>query len=116
MQNGLILWSQLSASSSSEGHNASDARLNGAGYWLPADDDNDPWLQVDFSITLWLRRIKVQGASSADQWVTTCTISYADSSGIFQSYSEDEGIKVKWEPTIYIVIYTLVKPKASLKP
>jgi hypothetical protein len=95
MENGLIIWSQLSASSSFEGYNASDAKLNGAGHWLPAEDDIDPWLQVDFAIILWLEELTTQGASSSDQWVMNFTISYAINFTEFTDLTESGAIKVK---------------------
>ncbi len=117
METGLILWSQLSASSSSEGHNASAARLNGTGYWLPADDDNDPWFQVDFAITLWLGRMKMQGAPSADQWVTTFTISYADLSEVFTNFTNNGAIEVKMGTNyIHCNLRLCGKTKDSLSP
>ena len=96
MENGLILWSQLSASSSFEGYNASNAKLNGAGHWLPAEDDIDPWLQVDFAIILWLESLTTQGASTtSDQWVINFTISYAINFTVFTDLTENGTIKVK---------------------
>lgn len=94
MENGVILWSQLTASSQN-GYNASRARLNnGKKFWFPAEDDSDPWHQVDFAITLDLLKLKVQGAPNDELFVKSFTVTYANSSGIFQNLTSGGAIKV----------------------
>ena len=95
VQTGLILWSQLSSSSSSEGGEARDARLTGSRSWLPAANDTEPWLQVDFSTTLQLVYLKTQGSPSSQQWVKSFTISYANTSGIFKNITHGGITKVE---------------------
>ena len=94
MQTGLILWSQLSSSSSSENSEASDAKLNGSRSWLPAANDTESWLQVDFSTTLQLVSLKTQGSPSSKLWVKSFTISYANSSGIFRNLTHGHGANI----------------------
>ncbi|XP_028418372.1 lactadherin-like [Dendronephthya gigantea] len=94
MQSGLILWSQLTSSSSSEGNKASHAVLNGPRTWLPAANDTEPWLQVDFSTNLQLVSLKTQGSPTSEQWVKSFTISYANSSGIFRNFTHGENFTV----------------------
>ena len=94
MKDGIMLWSQLSASSSQEGHNASRAILNGTTFWMPAGDDSDPWHQADFAITLNLLKLAVQGAPNDELYVHNFTVTYANSSGLFQNLTSDGKIKV----------------------
>ena len=95
MKNYVILWSQLTASSSQNGRNASHARLDRVkNFWMPAENDSDPWHQVDFAITLDLLKLKVQGAPNDELFVKTFTVTYANSSGIFQNLTSDGIIKV----------------------
>ena len=67
MENRLLLDSQLSASSSKYFMSgAANARLNmnttadAFGGWIAADDDQDPWLQVDFIVEASIKAIRVQ--------------------------------------------------------
>lgn len=94
MEKGLILWSQLFASSYQNGYNASHGRLNDNNFWMPADSDSDPWHQVDFAITLGLIKLKVQGAPRDALFVHNFTVTYANSSGIFQNLTSGGMIKV----------------------
>jgi hypothetical protein len=70
-------------------------RLNAPGNWLPAEDDNEPWHQVDFAITMWLHSITTKGSSKSDQWVTHYRISYAESDGILKNFTDSGVVKVK---------------------
>jgi hypothetical protein len=67
MENRLILDSQLSASSSKFFiSGAANARLNqnttedAFGGWIAADDDQEPWFQVDFIVEAIIKAIRVQ--------------------------------------------------------
>ena len=95
MKSGLIYWSQMSSSSLSEGHTAHAAVIDGPGCWLPDANDTEPWVQVDFSTTLQLVELETQGSPNSGQWVTTFTILYANSSGIFKNLTDKANIKVK---------------------
>ena len=49
-------------------------RLNGNNYWVPADSDTDPWIQVDIGRLVNVYEIQTQGCGGAN-WVTTLKVS-----------------------------------------
>ena len=85
----------IQASSSTEGHSPNQAFLSGGNCWLPTEDDNEPWLQADFAITMWLHVLETKGSSNSGQWVTNYIISYAESDGIFKNFTSGGAVKVK---------------------
>ena len=86
----------MTASSSVVGHNASMTVIDGQDNWLPKENDQYPWIQVDFAVKVELVEIMTQGSGSIDvqQWVKDFTISYADSDEIFTKLTHDSRIKV----------------------
>ena len=83
MKDGLILDSQIRASSSKFSTNvAAYGRLDwptisngGHGGWIAADYDTHPWLQVDFIINATVSLLLVQRLPGTDYGVTNYTIS-----------------------------------------
>ena len=85
----------IQASTSTQGHVPKQAFLSGSNYWLPTEDDNEPWLQADFAITMWLHELETEGSSNSGQWVTSYSISYAESDGIFKNFTSGGAVTVK---------------------
>ena len=85
----------IQASSSTKGHTPDHAFLSGKNYWLPTEDDKEPWLQADFAITMWLHVLETKGSSDSGQWVTNYSISYAESDGIFKNFTSGGAVTVK---------------------
>ena len=85
MENHLILDSQLTASSSKYStSDASNSRLNANtiegsyGGWIAADNDTNPWLQVDFIVETSVSAIRVQVVDLLDHSVSSFTVSYGN--------------------------------------
>jgi hypothetical protein len=85
MENRLILDSQLSASSSKYlKSGAGNARLNmvtsedAFGGWIAADDDLDPWLQIDFIVEASINAIRVQRVDLHAHGVYSFNVSYGN--------------------------------------
>ena len=107
MPSYIILSSQLSASSQKL---YIDARLHSKFFWVPSDDDSDPWYQVDFAITLDLLKLTVQGAPNDELFVKNFTITYANSSRIFQNLTSGGIMKVKINEQFNIIGYFVKNP------
>ena len=109
MESRLILDFQLSASSSKyplsgpdKGRlnlnytsNSTTLEIEKYGSWIAADDDSDPWLQVDFIVNVTISGIATQGEDEGEAWVTSYELSYGDSKTSLQNYQIDHQIKVK---------------------
>ncbi|XP_028416914.1 EGF-like repeat and discoidin I-like domain-containing protein 3 [Dendronephthya gigantea] len=83
MESRLILDAQLSASSSkSSSFAAANARLNSTnpsvGGWMPAEDDLDPWLQVDFIGETTVTAIRIQMVIPSFAEATSFNVSYGN--------------------------------------
>ena len=107
MQRYFILWSQMSASSQQRDY--LEARLHFVYSWMPTHNDSDPWLQVDFAITLDLLKLTIQGAPSGELFVKSFTVTYANSSGIFQNLTSGSILKVKINQQFHIIGYFVKK-------
>ena len=79
-----------------------NARLNykGAtgrlGAWIPAVQDHNQWLQVDFGSETQISGISTQGYYNADHWVKSFTLSYSSSGSNFQQYQPEGYTKVQF--------------------
>ncbi|CAB3985111.1 Hypothetical predicted protein [Paramuricea clavata] len=107
MESHVVLDFQLSASSSKYSLSAADkGRLNlnytfntttseieTYGGWIAADDDNVPWLQVDFITNVTISGIATQGEDEGEAWVTSYEISYGYSKNSLQDYQVDGQVK-----------------------
>ena len=110
MESHLVLDFQISASSWKHSFSGPDkARLNlnytfnsntseieQYGSWIAADDDSDPWLQVDFLINVTISGIATQGEDEGEAWVTSYEIAYGSSKSSLQDYQIAQQIKVKF--------------------
>ncbi|KXJ25354.1 Venom prothrombin activator oscutarin-C non-catalytic subunit [Exaiptasia diaphana] len=84
LESGLILDSQLSASSEwNRAHRAANARLNfvpeagRTGAWSARHNNLHQWLKIDFGRIAKINKLATQGRSDSDQWVTRYTLSYS---------------------------------------
>ncbi|CAB4028312.1 Hypothetical predicted protein, partial [Paramuricea clavata] len=96
MENGLILDSQLSASSEKYYYisGAASGRLNSEtvpnerhGGWIAADDDSAPWLQVDFISNATITAIITQGLDTGGNYVKEYTVMFNNSETGMQDYT-----------------------------
>ncbi|XP_028412252.1 uncharacterized protein LOC114535069 [Dendronephthya gigantea] len=101
MENLSILDSQLTASSSQYYNaTASNARLNlktnpsSYGAWIAAENDNNPWLQVDFITNVTITAIATQGLDGGQHWVKEYSIGFGPDNILFTNYEEDGKTKI----------------------
>lgn len=103
MESGVILDSQISASSEySANHAAHQARLHfkesGAikGSWSSLNNNDYQWLQVDLQQTTRVTRIGTQGRNSNEfnQWVTTYKLQFGEDGHTFTFYRRSGDHKV----------------------
>ena len=96
LENGLILDSQLSASSEKYYYisGAASGRLNSEtvpnerhGSWIAADDDSTPWLQVDFISNVTITAIATQGLDTGGNYVKEYTVMFNNNETGMQDYT-----------------------------
>ncbi len=75
--------------------NTNTSEIEKYGGWIAADDDTNPWLQVDFIINVTISGIATQGENEEEAWVTSYEMSYGRSKETLQDYQVDQQIKVK---------------------
>ena len=68
--------SSFSASASSEGHSASDARISSGSSWCAPVSDATRYLQVDLGRPYYLDRLVTYGDSTSRKWVATYNLNY----------------------------------------
>ena len=95
MKNGLILDSQVSASSEKYYYfsGAASGRFNlttipnvQSGGWIAADDDTEPWFQVNFIINTTVTAILTQGQDDGQNYVKEYTVMFFNGEGGLQDY------------------------------
>ena len=96
MENGLILDSQLSASSERFHHfsGAASARLNSQtvldgkyGGWVATEDDYDLWFQINFISNTTVTAIVTQGLDIGINYVKEYTVAFGSSEREIQDYA-----------------------------
>ena len=96
MENGLILDSQLSASSVRYHHfsGAARARFNSEtitdgnyGGWIAAEGDNNLWLQINFISNVTVTAIVTQGLDIGINHVKKYTVAFKSNERRFQDYA-----------------------------
>ena len=96
MENGLIMDSQLSASSEKYYYfsGAASGRFNSKtmpnhrlGGWVAAEDDTAPWFQVNFIHNATITAIVTQGLDTGESYVKEYTVSFNSSERGFQNYT-----------------------------
>ncbi len=66
----------FSASASSEGHSASDARISSGSSWCAPVSNDKQHLQVDFRIPYRIHHVVTYGDSTSSKWVVTYYLNY----------------------------------------
>ena len=102
MQNGMILDSQISASSSKNTIAGPwNARLNltteenlNSGGWIVADHDKHPWLQIDFIANVTVTAIATQGLDGGQHKTLNYTVSFGFDRDFLKNYTVNGQIKV----------------------
>ena len=74
------------------------------GGWIAADDDNDPWFQVDFRTNVTVTALVIQGLDSGIAWVTKYSLAYGHGRYDMQDYKVDGRVKVKF--LLFLTIFT----------
>ena len=64
------------------------------GGWIAAENDNDPWFQVDFRTNATVTALITQGLDSGIAWVTAYSLAYGHDRDDLQDYKVDGRIKV----------------------
>ena len=95
MEDGRIPDSAISASSFLHGGSLpSMVRLNSTFSWIAADNDPQPWVQVDLGKDAMIKKIATQGRRGAYWWVRTYTLSSrANGENDWLTYKENEDVK-----------------------
>ena len=95
MEDGRIPDSAISASSFLHGGSLpSMVRLNSTFSWIAADNDSQPWVQVDLGKDAMIKKIATQGRRGAYWWVRTYTLSSrANGETDWLTYKENEDVK-----------------------
>lgn len=119
MENGLILDTQISASSYwSAKYAPSKSRLHNAGpCWVSSKVDTNQWLQIDVLGTngryTKVTRIATQGRANeaSKQWVTEYKVQYSNDGLRFTNYSEKGRTTDKVSPfkCVCVVVGSLLK-------
>ena len=96
MEDGRIPDSAISASSFLHGGSLpSMVRLNSTFSWIAADNDPQPWVQVDLGKDAMIKKIATQGRRGAYWWVRTYSLSSrANGETDWLTYKENEDVKV----------------------
>ena len=68
--------STFSASASSEGHSASDARISSGSSWCAPVSNDKHYLQVDLRRPYQLYSVVTYGDSTSSKWVATYSVNY----------------------------------------
>ena len=107
MQDGMIVDSQIAASSSKYFlSGASNARLNLTettyGGWIAADQDSDPWLQVNFISNVTVTGIATQGLEDGQHWVNNYTVVFGYDRDSLNDYKVNGAIKVHSKENSFI--------------
>ena len=75
------------------------------GGWIAADDDNDPWLTVDFRTNITVTALVTQGLDSGIAWVTNYTLAYGQHNDYLEDYKIDGEVKVSLN--LFMLIFML---------
>ena len=65
---------RFSASSSLSGLSPSDGQLEGSNAWIPANNDNNAFLQIDLGSRYFVCAVATQGNPNANDWTKTYKI------------------------------------------
>ena len=73
------------------------ARLMGRVAWIPTNEDPDPWIQINFVLTVTIVEILTQGRSIYTQWTKNYKVGFAQEPNVFRFYRENGQEKVNWK-------------------
>ncbi len=119
----LLMDGQFTASSSKDNKSeASHARLNlDKGGWMPAEDDRNPWLQIDFILNVTITAIATQGLTGTNMsFVANYTLDFGYDGANFEDYKYNGFTKVRilvyfFKPVFHLAIFFLAnKQKANV--
>ncbi|XP_071795658.1 lactadherin-like [Asterias amurensis] len=79
MENGDILDTDLSASTTYAGYVAHTGRLNKQGAWCASGSDLTPWIQVNFNARVYITGVITERSHYAVNYVSTYSVKYGDS-------------------------------------
>ena len=68
-----------------------NARLWGSRAWSTANADTDPWIQINFVLTVTILEILTQGRQGTNQWVKNYKVAFAQETNSFEFYRDDSG-------------------------
>ncbi|XP_033751294.1 LOW QUALITY PROTEIN: uncharacterized protein LOC117335429 [Pecten maximus] len=106
VESGVILGTQMSASSSADLTSADRGRLNIAalpleadqsslkGGWMSQTNDASQWIQVTMNETYQIQQVQLQGQEEEDNWVTTFSIGYSSDGSVWTTYTNASGTSV----------------------
>ena len=104
MEDRLILDSQIFVSSSKDDFTSGgdNARLNPTnnstvsnGSWVAGQNDDDPWLMVDFISNVTISEISTQSSENGSSYVSSYTLAFGDTRNTLQDYQVNGLVKVK---------------------
>ncbi|CAB4013337.1 lactadherin-like isoform X2, partial [Paramuricea clavata] len=61
---------------------------DGYGCWCPSWEDEQPWLQVNFSRMVTIHKVKTQGRPDADEWVKSYQLHYSSDAVTFEAHKD----------------------------
>ena len=100
MKDRLILDSQIYVSSSKDDvtSGVTNARLSSTNVlnsgWIPAQNDNDPWLMVDFISNVTISEISTQSSENGTSYVSSYSLAFKDGRGSLYHYQVNGRLKV----------------------
>ena len=116
MQNGKLPDSVITASSQLNAYyGPANARLHFQGAsgrypsWIPAKNNFQQWLQVDFGVETQVTRIETQGNHDHNYWVKTYTLRYSLDGLYFYQYQPHSGV-TKVSSTTVSLLYCRTSP------
>jgi hypothetical protein len=108
MKSKRILDSQITASSESLQYRAAEARRDNTLCWMPLNsDDVNPWIQVNFLVTVLVQKLLTQGRPNHDTWITKYTLSYLDSGSDVQYVTGGDG-NIKVRITVNVLLFVII--------
>ena len=64
------------------------------GGWVAAQEDKNPWFQIDFIANATISSIFTQGLENATSWITKFSVSFGYSKDMLQNYTVNGQVKV----------------------
>jgi hypothetical protein len=77
------------------------------GGWIAAENDNNPWFQVDFRTNATVSALITQGLDSGVAWVTAYSLAYGHDKDDLQDYKIDGRVKVRFSAITCVKIHSI---------